>query len=128
MISAWTRQHDKREAMRVLGDAGVPAGAIFDTMELTEEADFNGAASCRRCSTRPPARSRCRAGRCAWAGARRRSSRRRCLGKHQGSLSANGLVLTAKRSFNLARTRSSRREAGHGRTHRLGDPGKITEE
>jgi crotonobetainyl-CoA:carnitine CoA-transferase CaiB-like acyl-CoA transferase len=26
--------------MRVLGDAGVPAGAIFDTMELTEEADF----------------------------------------------------------------------------------------
>ena len=40
MISAWTRQHDKREAMRVLGDAGVPAGAIFDTMELTDEADF----------------------------------------------------------------------------------------
>jgi len=40
MIGAWTRQHDKREAMRVLGGAGVPAGAIFDTMELTEEADF----------------------------------------------------------------------------------------
>ncbi len=40
MIGAWTRQHDKREAMRVLGDAGVPAGAIFDTMELTKEADF----------------------------------------------------------------------------------------
>jgi formyl-CoA transferase len=32
MITAWTRQHDKREAMRVLGAAGVPAGAIFDTM------------------------------------------------------------------------------------------------
>ena len=40
MIAAWTRQHDKREAMRVLGGAGVPAGAIFDTMELTEDADF----------------------------------------------------------------------------------------
>ena len=40
MIAAWTRQHDKREAMRVLGNAGVPAGAIFDTMELTNEADF----------------------------------------------------------------------------------------
>jgi crotonobetainyl-CoA:carnitine CoA-transferase CaiB-like acyl-CoA transferase len=40
MISAWTRQHDKREAMRILGAAGVPAGAIFDTMELTEDADF----------------------------------------------------------------------------------------
>src|SRR5215470_988723 len=39
MIAAWTRQHDKREAMRVLGSAGVPAGAIFDTMELTEDAD-----------------------------------------------------------------------------------------
>ncbi len=40
IISAWTRQHDKREAMRILGDAGVPAGAVFDTMELTEDADF----------------------------------------------------------------------------------------
>jgi formyl-CoA transferase len=40
MITAWTRLHDKREAMRVLGGAGVPAGAIFDTMELTDEADF----------------------------------------------------------------------------------------
>ena len=40
MIAAWTRRHDKREAMRVLGGAGVPAGAIFDTMELTDEADF----------------------------------------------------------------------------------------
>ena len=43
MIAAWTRQHDKREAMRVLGDAGVPAGAIFDTMELTEERGFRAA-------------------------------------------------------------------------------------
>src|SRR6476619_4240112 len=40
MIAAWTRQHDKREAMRVLGAAGVPAGAVFDTMELTDEPDF----------------------------------------------------------------------------------------
>src|SRR6478672_6509527 len=40
MIAAWTRQHDKREAMRVLGAAGVPAGAVFDTMELIEEPDF----------------------------------------------------------------------------------------
>jgi formyl-CoA transferase len=40
MISAWTRQHDKREAMRILGEAGVPAGAVFDTMELTVDPDF----------------------------------------------------------------------------------------
>jgi crotonobetainyl-CoA:carnitine CoA-transferase CaiB-like acyl-CoA transferase len=40
MIAAWTRLRDKREAMRVLSAAGVPAGAIFDTMELTHEPDF----------------------------------------------------------------------------------------
>jgi crotonobetainyl-CoA:carnitine CoA-transferase CaiB-like acyl-CoA transferase len=40
MITAWSRQHDKREAMTVLGKAGVPAGAIFDTLELTNEVDF----------------------------------------------------------------------------------------
>jgi len=40
MIAAWTRRRDKREAMRALGSAGVPAGAVFDTMELTDEADF----------------------------------------------------------------------------------------
>jgi crotonobetainyl-CoA:carnitine CoA-transferase CaiB-like acyl-CoA transferase len=40
MIAAWTRQHDKREAMRILGDAGVPAGAVFDTMELSDDPDF----------------------------------------------------------------------------------------
>ena len=36
MIAAWTCRHVKREAMRVLAGAGVPAGAIFDTMELTD--------------------------------------------------------------------------------------------
>jgi len=40
MIGDWALQHDKREAMRLLGEAGVPAGAVFDTLELTNEADF----------------------------------------------------------------------------------------
>jgi formyl-CoA transferase len=40
MIAAWTRRYDKRDAMRLLADAGVPAGAVFDTMELTDEPDF----------------------------------------------------------------------------------------
>ena len=40
MIAAWTCRRDKREAMRVLAGAGVPAGAILDTMELTVEPDF----------------------------------------------------------------------------------------
>src|SRR5215467_16097532 len=41
MISAWTRQRDKHEAMRVLGAAGVPAGAVLDTQELQEEESFD---------------------------------------------------------------------------------------
>jgi len=37
VISAWTRRRTKREAMRELGEAGVPAGAVFDTLELSED-------------------------------------------------------------------------------------------
>lgn len=33
-VSAWTRQHDKHEVMRRLGDAGVPCSAILDTRDL----------------------------------------------------------------------------------------------
>ena len=109
MIAAWTRQHDKREAMRVLGGAGVPAGAIFDTHGVDRARRISsGAASCRRWSTRPPARSRCRAGRCASVGARRRSSRRRCSDNTPMKFWANGLVLMRTRSSNSAKTTSSK--------------------
>lgn len=37
MISAWSKQHDKFEAMRLLGDARVPASAVLDTMELAND-------------------------------------------------------------------------------------------
>ena len=40
MIAAWSRQRDKHEAMRILGAAGVPAGAVLDTMELLNDANF----------------------------------------------------------------------------------------
>ncbi|HEY7549463.1 MAG TPA: CoA transferase [Hyphomicrobiaceae bacterium] len=40
LVSAWTRQHDKHEAMRRLGAAGIPAGAVLDTIELAEEPTF----------------------------------------------------------------------------------------
>lgn len=40
MINTWTRQHDKREAMRILGAAGIPAGAVLDTEELHADPDF----------------------------------------------------------------------------------------
>ncbi len=34
IIGAWTRQQTKEDAMRIIGEAGVPAGAVFDTVEL----------------------------------------------------------------------------------------------
>ena len=33
-VAAWTRQHDKYEVMRRLGEAGVPCSAILDTRDL----------------------------------------------------------------------------------------------
>jgi formyl-CoA transferase len=40
LISAWTRQHTKHDVMRMVGGAGVPAGAVLDTMELHSDASF----------------------------------------------------------------------------------------
>ena len=40
MISGWTMQRDKHEAMRLLGAAGIPAGAVLDTAELLADPDF----------------------------------------------------------------------------------------
>jgi formyl-CoA transferase len=40
IIAAWTRKHTKEEAMALIGAAGVPAGAVFDTLELMNEPSF----------------------------------------------------------------------------------------
>ena len=40
MISDWTQRHDKHEAMRLVGAAGVPAGAVLDTGDLLAEPSF----------------------------------------------------------------------------------------
>ncbi len=37
MIAEWTIERTKEEAMEILGNAGVPAGAVFDTMELSTD-------------------------------------------------------------------------------------------
>jgi crotonobetainyl-CoA:carnitine CoA-transferase CaiB-like acyl-CoA transferase len=37
IIAAWTREHTKEEAMGIIGAAGVPAGAVFDTLELMND-------------------------------------------------------------------------------------------
>lgn len=36
-ITEWTLQRDKQECMRLIGEAGVPVSAVFDTMELYED-------------------------------------------------------------------------------------------
>ena len=40
MIAQWTRQHTKHEAMEIVGAAGIPAGAVLDTMELSTDPTF----------------------------------------------------------------------------------------
>ena len=35
LLSDWTKNYEKREIMMMLGNAGVPASATFDTMELS---------------------------------------------------------------------------------------------
>ena len=40
IIGEWTKQHHKRDAMEKLIAVGVPAGAVFDTMELQNEPSF----------------------------------------------------------------------------------------
>ncbi|HEX3953877.1 MAG TPA: CoA transferase [Stellaceae bacterium] len=37
IIAGWTREHSKEDAMKIIGEAGVPAGAVFDTLELMNE-------------------------------------------------------------------------------------------
>jgi formyl-CoA transferase len=37
VMAAWTSTRDKLEVMRMLGEAGVPASAVFDTMELESD-------------------------------------------------------------------------------------------
>src|SRR5262249_27983685 len=37
VVAAWTCKYDKRDVMRIMGEVGVPAGAIFDTAELEND-------------------------------------------------------------------------------------------
>jgi crotonobetainyl-CoA:carnitine CoA-transferase CaiB-like acyl-CoA transferase len=40
IIATWTRTQTKQEAMSRIGAAGVPAGAVFDTMEIQNDSNF----------------------------------------------------------------------------------------
>jgi formyl-CoA transferase len=37
LVGEWVAKHDKREVMQLLGEAAVPAGAVFDTEELQND-------------------------------------------------------------------------------------------
>ena len=37
IVGGWIRNYDKHEAMRLLADGGVPAGAVLDTLELSAD-------------------------------------------------------------------------------------------
>jgi formyl-CoA transferase len=40
MVSQWTRTQTKHDAMRIIGAAGIPAGAVLDTIELLNDPTF----------------------------------------------------------------------------------------
>jgi formyl-CoA transferase len=40
IVSEWTRQHTKQEAMQLVSGVGVPAGAVFDTAEIQNDPNF----------------------------------------------------------------------------------------
>jgi formyl-CoA transferase len=40
IIADWTKHHTKEEAMQIIGAAGVPAGAVHDTLELQNDPSF----------------------------------------------------------------------------------------
>jgi formyl-CoA transferase len=89
IISDWTRQHDKHEAMRLIGGAGVPAGAVLDAGDLLVSPVSRNGASSRPCGT-PMANCACRLSRCASTAPRPRSNRRRCSASTPLKCSANG--------------------------------------
>jgi formyl-CoA transferase len=41
ILTAFTKQHTKREAMKLIGECGVPCGAVLDVAELYEDEDLN---------------------------------------------------------------------------------------
>jgi formyl-CoA transferase len=40
IVTEWTRKHTKEEVMTLVSGVGVPAGAVFDTMELQNDPSF----------------------------------------------------------------------------------------
>ncbi|MBO0738984.1 MAG: CoA transferase [Alphaproteobacteria bacterium] len=95
-IIDWTRRRDKHEAMRLIGDAGVLAGAVLDTGDLLSEPSFAARGIIRRCGSRR-ASCACRHSGSASMVLLHRSDRPRCLAS------------TPPRSLAMARNECDRR-------------------
>ena len=73
MIADWTKRHTKHECMEIIGAAGVPAGAVLDTMELYNDQTFEQRGIFQTIEhPTDRARSACRPGRCGSRASRRR--------------------------------------------------------
>jgi len=86
---------DKHEAMRIIGGAGVPAGAVLDTMELMNEPSFTERGHFADRGTTRRGRSRCRPGRCASTAVRQSSRPLHCSASTVGKSSATGSAMSA---------------------------------
>jgi formyl-CoA transferase len=73
--------------MRLIGAAGVPAGAVFDTGDLLTEPSF-AARGITQTMRHPSGGFVCRLFRCAAAARRRWSSQRPLLGEHNAEVFA----------------------------------------
>ena len=77
--TSWSKKHDKHTAMRLLGSAGIPAGAVLDTKELAEDKTFYERGIMQEMDA--PRQSRTtpfRRGPCGTTASRRPSRPRRC--------------------------------------------------
>jgi len=70
--------------MTLISGVGVPAGAVFDTMELQNDPSFENADHAGDGAPNGP--SRCRHGPCASTASPRGSRRRRCWARHNAEV------------------------------------------
>ena len=87
-------QHDKHEAMDQLIAVGVPAGAVFDTMELQTSRASKSAASCRHVHHRDGDDDG-RPGRCGSTASPVRLKSAPLLGEHTAEVLADWLGIDA---------------------------------
>jgi formyl-CoA transferase len=103
MITDWTQRHDKHEAMRLIGAAGVPADAVLDTGDLLGEPSFATRGIIQTMQHRN-GEFRMPAFPVRFDGARRRSSRRRCSASTRPKCLATGSVSASETSRHCAAT------------------------